>query len=379
VVCGAHYDATSSHAPNIAPGADDNASGVAGILEIARILSQYEFKRSIIYCAFSAEEHGLIGSQNYVQECLSKEMNIVGYFNLDMTGYLTPENEISTILHYQKTAQPLADYYMNICNVYFPELSIETAQYDQGSDGYSFNKVGYMGIWTMENNKEFNPYYHTPNDIIGFGVNSPEQATLFTKTNFVCIATLAMYDQEMPISYAIPTNCFAEPKRLVNYNYIKVTWEVPENHPLPRIYNIYKDDVMLIQVSGTTHSDYLTDYDDHCYKVTAVYFENHESEPSNESCASVPVGITDVSTGSTNVRVYPNPTRGEFLITNYELGIRNMEMCKFENVKIFDIMGRKQQLSIVNCQLSIEHLPAGIYFIRICTENDVITRKVVKY
>jgi hypothetical protein len=55
IVCGCHFDSFAfSNQP--APGADDNATGTAGILETARILSQYDFKRSIIYCTFTAEE-----------------------------------------------------------------------------------------------------------------------------------------------------------------------------------------------------------------------------------------------------------------------------------------------------------------------------------
>ena len=57
IVCGSHYDSErSGHGGQEAPGADDNATGVATVLETARILSEYTFECSIIYCAFSAEE-----------------------------------------------------------------------------------------------------------------------------------------------------------------------------------------------------------------------------------------------------------------------------------------------------------------------------------
>ncbi len=57
VIMGCHYDSYSYS--GLAPGADDNASGVAGVLEIARLLSQYEFDRTIVFCTFSGEEYGL--------------------------------------------------------------------------------------------------------------------------------------------------------------------------------------------------------------------------------------------------------------------------------------------------------------------------------
>ena len=71
--------------------------------------------------------------------------------------------------------------------------------------------------------------------------------------------------------------------------------------------------------------------------------------------------------------VYPNPTIGQLIINNYELGIMNVE--------IFDILG-KQLASLTSfmsfTSLNIAYLPNGIYFIRIQTENDVITQKFVK-
>jgi len=198
VVCGGHYDSKSWFPNNIeiAPGADDNASGTAGILETARILSQYKFKRSIIYCAFSAEEYGLFGSGYYAEQCATQSMNIVGYFNLDMTGYFPPENDIIHIdLVHFISSQPLADYYFNICEVYFPELSVESYYPQYGSSDYaSFNNMGYMAIFPHEDYNGYNPYIHSPDDIIGIGVNDPELAALFTKTNVASVATLAVPD-----------------------------------------------------------------------------------------------------------------------------------------------------------------------------------------
>ena len=71
VVCGSHLDSYSYS--GMCPGADDNATGVASVLEAARILSQYSFERSIIYCAFGAEEVGLIGSAAYAEYCAESE------------------------------------------------------------------------------------------------------------------------------------------------------------------------------------------------------------------------------------------------------------------------------------------------------------------
>jgi len=197
VVCGAHYDSYSNQIPDVAPGADDNASGTAGILEIAKILSQYDFKRSIIYCAFSAEERGLIGSGYYAEQCANQNLNIVAYFNMDMIGYLATGENIKIHFSNPLSSKILAEYCENICNVYFSEIPFAYNNYMSNSDHRSFINSGYMGITSIEHDFTSNLYYHQVDDIIGLGVNSPELVEMIVRANLASIATLAMYDQEM--------------------------------------------------------------------------------------------------------------------------------------------------------------------------------------
>ena len=90
VVCGSHFDSFSWEVfgGGNCPGADDNATGVASVLESARIMTQYEFEYSIIYCAYGCEEMGLYGSEAYASRCQEQGLDIIGYFNNDMNGYL---------------------------------------------------------------------------------------------------------------------------------------------------------------------------------------------------------------------------------------------------------------------------------------------------
>jgi aminopeptidase YwaD len=104
VIIGAHYDhlgwgGDGSLVPDeqaIHHGADDNASGTAGILELARIYSAKGTppKRSLLFIAFSAEEIGLIGSQHYVQNPYLPKDSTIAMINLDMIGRLT-NNELT--------------------------------------------------------------------------------------------------------------------------------------------------------------------------------------------------------------------------------------------------------------------------------------------
>ena len=195
VVCGSHLDSYSYS--GMCPGADDNATGVASVIETARILSQYSFERSIIYCAFGAEEIGLVGSSAYADYCAEMGMNIVGYFNNDMNGYLNPGDEIHIDLIYPNSVAPIGDYYMNLASVYFPEMQVRHVNFQAGdSDHTSFNQNGYMGIYPFEDYQNYSPYIQTGNDLIGPSVNSFEMSQRYTQMNVACVSTLAVLDSE---------------------------------------------------------------------------------------------------------------------------------------------------------------------------------------
>lgn len=81
----AHYDTVPE-----SPGADDNASGVAGLLEAARALARHRFKRDLVFVAFALEEYGNPGSLHYAQQARACGAAIAGVFDLEMIGYTGP-------------------------------------------------------------------------------------------------------------------------------------------------------------------------------------------------------------------------------------------------------------------------------------------------
>jgi Zn-dependent M28 family amino/carboxypeptidase len=92
ILAAAHYDsinlrvkgAQAAEAP--APGADDNASGTAVVLELARVMSQYRFRKTIVFIAFAGEEIGLVGSSNYASRARAAREQIEAVFNNDIVG-----------------------------------------------------------------------------------------------------------------------------------------------------------------------------------------------------------------------------------------------------------------------------------------------------
>jgi hypothetical protein len=94
VVVGAHYDSWNQDTdPSIfAPGADDNASGTAAVLELARILKDADFKKTIMFVAFSAEEVGLVGADYIASQLYYSGTDLEFMLNFDMIAYNPDDN-----------------------------------------------------------------------------------------------------------------------------------------------------------------------------------------------------------------------------------------------------------------------------------------------
>ena len=211
IVCGAHYDSyVRNEGPFdpdtlVSPGADDNASGVAGILTTARILSNYEFERTIIYACWNAEEFGLLGSAAFARDCRADSLDIVAYFNLDMTGYLNPGDNIHIHLLYTNCDSLLGKFVKDVSHTYLPGINIWQAWLPAGDTDYSsFNRNGYQAISPSEDVHNMSPYIHTIDDIIGLSVNSWEQSVVFTKLNLACVAHAAglVYQSVYEVDYS---------------------------------------------------------------------------------------------------------------------------------------------------------------------------------
>lgn len=197
VICGSHFDSFSYD--DECPGADDNATGVASVLESARLLSQYDFDYSIIYCAFGCEELGLIGSAAYSTRCRQENMDIIGYFNNDMNGYLYG-NEVHIHQIYPNSSEPCGAFYRNVGQVYYPAMVIEKKNFSAGdSDHTSFNQNGYQGIYPFEDVNHYSPYIHTFADTIGLSVNSWLMPQRYCQMNIACLAEVAGMHKRGPV------------------------------------------------------------------------------------------------------------------------------------------------------------------------------------
>ncbi|MBL7111383.1 MAG: M28 family peptidase [Bacteroidales bacterium] len=229
IVVGAHYD-SFAWGPT-APGADDNASGTAAVLELARILSQYEFDKSIVFCAFSAEEEGLIGSEYYASRAQTQGMDILGYFNFDMIGYRHQSDPIHTDMIAPPSAAELVNFYKGVVAIYLPDFEVFDAQLSGGdSDHTSFNNNGYMGIFPFEDVPNYSPYIHTSQDLVGPSVNCPEMASTFIQANLASLVSLSVpYD---PVGMEDPKRDFMALRLYPNPATSTVTFRAMVKEPL---------------------------------------------------------------------------------------------------------------------------------------------------
>ena len=171
IIIGAHYDSISQATSSSAPGAEDNASGAAGMLELARIFSDTRPEATIFFIGFSGEEQGLKGSYAHVAKLIAdgNKAKVKAVLTMDMIGY-TSDSDLDCLLESDRRGSAL-----------FPMLSAAAQQYTNlrivttlnpfGSDHVPYIEEGIPSILVIENDWNSYPQYHKTSD-------TPEQITL---------------------------------------------------------------------------------------------------------------------------------------------------------------------------------------------------------
>ncbi|MDD4310507.1 MAG: M20/M25/M40 family metallo-hydrolase, partial [Candidatus Cloacimonetes bacterium] len=166
IIVGAHYDSQNPEAGSMvfAPGADDNASGTAGMLEMARVMkiAGYQPKCTIRFIAISAEEGWGWGSEEYCDYAISENHNIRLMVNLDMISINQQTSTEFLVVPYTGSEEFCAEA-IRISDDYSAYQPI-MGDLDIGSDSIIFSQNGFDAVFFFE--RYINPYYHTSNDII---------------------------------------------------------------------------------------------------------------------------------------------------------------------------------------------------------------------
>jgi Zn-dependent M28 family amino/carboxypeptidase len=210
-----------------APGANDNASGMAGTIEAARVLSKYKFENSIIYVGLSGEEQGLFGGAGLAKYAKEKGWEIIGILNNDMIGNITgvdgvidnrsfrifsepvPANETENERRLRRfyggevdgISRQLARYIHKSVKTYMPEMNpmmiYRLDRFGRGGHHRPFNDLGFAGIRIMEAHENYTQQHQDIREENGikYGdtfehVNFP-YAKKLTAVNAISIAGLA--------------------------------------------------------------------------------------------------------------------------------------------------------------------------------------------
>lgn len=192
VICG-HFDCTSPNPNVFAPGADDNGSGTATVLEAARVVQGYSFEYSIRFIAFCGEEQGLLGSYYYANQASNNGDSILGVINVDMIAYTQPNRDSASIIGHPSNPNcaPLVNYFIACADTYTLLKTQSQIINRPRSDHASFNQFGYQAIHCRENLNVSNPYYHTTGDTIGGGFNNLAFCTEVIKASVATVTCLA--------------------------------------------------------------------------------------------------------------------------------------------------------------------------------------------
>lgn len=196
VLIGAHLDAIAVNQyyqlQSMAPGADDNASGVAVMIELARICHEnnLQFRRDIHFMAYDGEELGLYGSYFDAQKRSQAGEKIAIMLNNDMVSY-QPDDNWRVMLHWYNNALDIVSRAADLCVQYtdidpvIPSASQnENSQY---SDSYAYYQYGFRAVFAIE--YTFSTSYHTVHDV-------------WDSNNYAYHADIARYNMAMLMDYA---------------------------------------------------------------------------------------------------------------------------------------------------------------------------------
>lgn len=175
-----------------APGADDNASGIATVTEIIRVLAQSDFKpsKTIKFMAYAAEEVGLLGSKEIAADMKSKNANIIGVMQLDMTNYKGSDLDIVMMTDY--TNQQQNEFIGTLLDKYLPTVRWGYDRCGYGcSDHASWHGQGYPASMPFESKKnDMNNHIHSSRDTIEQSRGGSNHAVKFAKLGLSFVVEL---------------------------------------------------------------------------------------------------------------------------------------------------------------------------------------------
>lgn len=186
IVMGAHFDSrgtSTTSATQRAPGADDNGTGSAVLLEFARVINEsgVRFKNTLELALFTGEEQGLVGSRAMARRYNQEGINVIGMFNSDMIGYTNPSDGVTLALMNRNADADLTALVMDITRTYVGDQGLTVGLTNVCcSDQQAFWEQGFASVGYFETlpGSVVYPHYHRSTDSLESGLINMQQVFL---------------------------------------------------------------------------------------------------------------------------------------------------------------------------------------------------------
>jgi bacterial leucyl aminopeptidase len=186
IILGGHGDSINTNDEGIhshAPGADDNAAGIAVLTEILQqvVTNNYRPKHTIHFIAYAAEEVGIQGSYHLAKVYAKRGTNVVGVIQFDGVNYKGPSYDITLVKDY--TSKEQNQFLASLLSTYQPEIKWRYEVCGYGcSDHAAWNYNGFHASYPVESTAaEQNPYTHTAKDTFDKSGHTTDHAAIFAK------------------------------------------------------------------------------------------------------------------------------------------------------------------------------------------------------
>lgn len=189
VVIGAHLDSRNAtfNDSQPSPGAEDNASGCAGVIEAARVLRAVHTELGLMFVCFGLEERGLYGSHGHVNAALQSELQIEAMINMDMIAY-DGDDRLDLLMDTTPVGESLTDLLATIATTH-TALEVEVSQGLGRSDHAPYLEAGFPAALLIENDFDIYTSYHQSTDTADR--LSPEMAGEIIKVAVLGAASVA--------------------------------------------------------------------------------------------------------------------------------------------------------------------------------------------
>ena len=196
LLIGGHYDSRQQVGSNPAntPGAEDNATGCAGVLAAARVFAQYPPQRTMVFVCFAGEEQGLHGGYAYVDalQAAGHAGDVDLAVIMDMIGY-SGDADLDVLLESSSAFNGVVSTFSSAAANYAPELRVVTSTNYWGSDHVPFIEAGIPSLLTIENDYGSYPHYHKTSDVPGNVTNALTMGGGIMKMNIAVLTEAAGY------------------------------------------------------------------------------------------------------------------------------------------------------------------------------------------